>query len=180
MTISGLGVDSTLTATGTTVDLAGHGLDMQLTVTLNGHDVTLSADHVVRVPQQGALRVAIRGFKPGTPATVWGFSTATMLTRLTIAADRSGVQAFTLPASMLPGPHTLVVTGTSAQGQAATMSVGILVTAPSAVTQSAGVVVPAAGVSWWWLLVGAAVLGLGLFFLVWRRRKQDDEEPAAA
>jgi LPXTG-motif cell wall-anchored protein len=82
---------------------------------------------------------------------------------------------------MLPGPHTLVVTGTTAQGKAATMSVGILVTAGSgAFTQGAGVVVPAAGTSWWWLLVGAAVLGLGLFFLVWRRRKQDDEEPSAA
>ncbi|HEY4993491.1 MAG TPA: LPXTG cell wall anchor domain-containing protein, partial [Nakamurella sp.] len=166
-----------------TVNLSGHGLLMQLTVTLNGHDVTLSSDHVVRVPQEGALRVAIRGFKPGTPATVWGFSTPTILTRLTIAADRSGVQAFTLPASMLPGPHTLVVAGTSAEGKPATMSVGILVTAPSAasaVTQGAGLVAPAAGASWWWLLVVAAVLGFGFFLLVWRRRKKDDEESVAA
>lgn len=180
VTISGVTVDSTLSSTGTTVDLAGHGLDMQLTVTLNGQDVTLSNDHIVRVPQEGALRVAIRGFKPGTPATVWGFSTATMLTRLTIAADRSGVQAFTLPASMRPGEHTLVVAGTSAEGKPATMSVGILITAPSAVTQSAGVVGPPAGDSWWWLLALAAAVGFGFFLLVWRRRKKDEEEPLAA
>jgi hypothetical protein len=176
--ISGVVVGSTLSATGTTVDLSGHGLVMQITVTLDGHDVTLSSDHVVRVPAEGSLRVAIRGFEPGTPATVWGFSTATMLTRLTIAADQSGVQAFRLPASMLPGPHTLVVAGTSAEGKPATMSVGILVTAAAA-TQSAGLVAPTAGFSWWWLLVVAAVLGFGFFFLVWRRREQDEDEPVA-
>ena len=93
-----------------------------LATTVNGTPVTLSPTHIITVTRQGNLHVTLSGFKPGTTATVWGFSTPTMLTTLTITPTQDGSEGFTLPASMLPGNHTLIVNGTAANGKAALMN----------------------------------------------------------
>ena len=105
-----------------------------------------------------------------------------MLTKLTITSTQDGAQGFDLPASMLAGNHTLVVTGTAADGKAAQMKVGIMITAP---TQKVLGPVPAAASSsstnWlWWMLPFVALAAFApLLFIVWRRRRREDEGAVA-
>jgi hypothetical protein len=171
--LNGVVVNSTVTSTPTSVVLAAHGVTMKVSVMANGHAVAVASDGKITLGEAGSLSVTISGFNVATAATVWGFSTPTLLDRITIGATGSGDGQFALPASMVAGDHTLVVTGTSASGRTVTMALGIVVTATKALTAADS---PApkshGGGAWWWLIPGAAFAALVLaFVIVWRRRR---------
>jgi hypothetical protein len=186
VTVDGSAVASKLTRTGSRLVLTSGGLSLELAALINGHEVMLPAGSYFTAEQGGHLYVWLKGFKAETPATVWGFSTPVMLTKLTIGADQRGEAGFTLPASMKPGNHMLVVSGIAANGKRATMTVGLIIKAAAGVPASP-VTHPAAGKSsnsgttWLWWVLGAAIALAGLiFFLIWRRRREDEEEEAAS
>ncbi len=103
---------------------------------------------------------------------MWGFSTPTLLNRITIGATGSGAAQFALPVSITAGDHTLVVTGTSASGRTVTMAIGIVVTATKALTAAGSPAPKSHGGGTWWLIAGAAFAALVLALLIvwWRRR----------
>ena len=187
VTVGGAAVASTLTQTQTHLVLTSGGLSLQLAALVNGHEVVLPAGSYFTAVQGGQLYVWLKGFAAATPATVWGFSTPVMLTKLTIGADHKGEAGFTLPASMKPGNHMLVVSGTAANGKPATMTVGLVIKAAAA-APSSSTGLPAAsksahsdsGTTWlWWVLGGTVALAGLILFLIWRRRREEeDEEPA--
>jgi LPXTG-motif cell wall-anchored protein len=186
VTVNGAAVASKLTRTGSRLILTSGGLSLELAMMVNGHEVMLPAGSYFTAMQGGHLYVWLKGFKAATPATVWGFSTPVLLTKLTIGADSKGEAGFTLPASMKPGTHMLVVSGTAANGKPATMTVGLVIKAAAA-GSSSPVGHPAAGKSsgsgttWlWWVLGGVLVLAGLIFFLIWRRRREDEEEETTA
>ncbi len=184
-TLNGVAVASTLSRTGTRLVLTSGGLTLELAAMIDGHEVKLPAGSFFTTVQGGHLYVWLKGFKAGTPATVWGFSTPAMLAKLTIGSDHTAAAGFTLPASMKPGNHMLVVSGIAANGKPASLTVGIIIKAAAAAPASP-VVHPAAakgsgsGMAWfWWVLgVGLALAGL-ILFLIWRRRRDDEEAPSA-
>jgi hypothetical protein len=184
VTLNGLAVGSTLSQTHSRLVLTSGGLELELAAIVNGHEVMLPAGSVFTAVEGGHLHVWLKGFKAGTPAYVWGFSTPVELAKLGIRADHTGDAEFTLPSSMKPGNHMLVVSGIAANGKRASMTVGLVITAAAA--PASPVVHPAPakshGSNWmwlWWVLGGLALLGL-FFFLVWRRRHEDEEEDPAA
>jgi LPXTG-motif cell wall-anchored protein len=185
VTLNGVAVGSTLSQTHSRLVLTSGGLVLELAAIVNGHEVMLPAGSVFTTVQGGHLHVWLKGFKAGTPAFVWGFSTPVQLAKLAIGADNKGDAEFTLPSSMKPGNHMLVVSGIAANGKRATMTVGLVITAAAAAPASS-VVHPAPakghGSDWTWLwlvLGGLALLGL-ILFLIWRRRHEDEEEAPAA
>ena len=97
--------------------LTGQGLTIRVAATVNGYAASLPSSHTITVQQGGHLHVSVDGFKAGTTASVWGFSNPVILTRLSIDASQVAAQDFALPASMQPGNHTLVVSGTSSDGK---------------------------------------------------------------
>jgi LPXTG-motif cell wall-anchored protein len=182
VTVNGAAVASKLSRTHSRLVLTSGGLVLELAAIVDGHEVMLPAGSVFTAVQGGHLHVWLKGFKAQTPATVWGFSNPVLLTRLTIGADHRADAEFTLPKSMTPGNHMLEVSGIAANGKRATMTVGLVITAPAA-EPATPVVHPAAahssGSSWtwlWWVLAGATALAGLIFFLLWRRRREDDEE----
>ena len=112
-----------------------------------------------------------------------------MLGHVLIRAGKDGVQDFNLPASMQPGNHTLVVTGTGSNGKSAMMKLAIVVAGPDSASRP--VVAPAAGIpshptshtnaGWLSGLLAAVVLGmiLALFWILGRRRRKEEEDTAA-
>jgi hypothetical protein len=179
--LDGAAVASKLTRTHTRLVLTSGGLSLELAALINGHEVMLPAGSYFTAVQGGHLYVWLKGFKAETSAVVWGFSTPVMLTKLTIGSDHDGEAGFTLPASMKPGNHMLVVSGIAANGKRATMTVGLIIKAAAAASTSP-VAHPAAGKSsgsslaWlWWVLGGALALAGLIFFLIGRRRREDEE-----
>ena len=75
---------------------------------------------------------------------------------------------------MQAGDHTLVVTGTGADGRTVTMAIGIVVT--NTVAKAAGNPAPKPhGGAWRWLIpVGAFAALILAFLIVWRRRRNGD------
>ena len=182
MTLNGAAAPSTLSLTHSRLVLTSGGLVLELAAIVNGHEVMLPAGSVFSAVQGGHLHVWLKGFKAGTPATVWGFSTPVLLTKLTIGSNHRGDAEFTLPSSMRPGNHMLVVSGIAANGKRAEMTVGLVITAAAAapataVNQPAAAKSSGSDWSWlWWLLGGVLALAGLIFVLIWRRRRDDEED----
>jgi titin len=182
VTLNGATAASTLSRTHSRLVLTSGGLVLELAAIVNGHEVMLPDGSVFTAVQGGHLHVWLKGFKAGTPATVWGFSTPVLLTKLGIGANHQGDAEFTLPMSMKPGNHMLVVSGTAANGKRAQMTVGLVITA-AAPSLANPVHHPAGGSNWtwlWWLLGGLIALAGFIFFLIWRRRRDDEDEQTPA
>ncbi len=182
VTLDGAGAASTLSRTHSRLVLTSGGLVLELAAIVNGHEVMLPAGSVFTAVQGGHLHVWLKGFKAGTPATVWGFSTPVLLTKLTIGADKTGGAEFTLPMSMKAGNHMLVVSGIAANGKRAAMTVGLVITAAAAapatpVTHPAAAKGSGSDATWlWWLLGGLLAVAGFIFFLIWRRRREGEED----
>jgi hypothetical protein len=190
VTVNGVVMHSTVTSHASRVVLAADGLTLQVATVEHGHEAPARAHNEIWVHREGELYVSISGFKTGTIATVWGFSTPTLLGHLTIHATHDSSGQLTLPASMRAGAHTLVVTGTAASGKHTKMAMGIRVTdsasATTPTTTTTPPVTPATaprasalshgGGMWWWPILGLTLVGLlAAAYLLARRRRYDEE-----
>jgi hypothetical protein len=175
VTRNGRVVRSTLTSLPTRVALTSGTLNLRLAVLERGDELPTRPDHVLRVDRSGQLALWVSGFKPDTTATVWGLSTPTFICQLWIPARKDASGTLTLPASMLPGTHTLVLTGTAADGDRVTMTVGIVINeaSPAGATDTVTVELVASGSRCWWPLaiLAAAVLLVAYLSVAWRRRE---------
>lgn len=73
----------------------------------------------------GYVLVRGDGFKPGSTAEVWIFSTPLKLGSLTVDSDGSFRGMLSLPTSLTVGAHTVQVNGVTASSESASTSVGI-------------------------------------------------------
>ncbi|MER3388456.1 MAG: fibronectin type III domain-containing protein [Microcella sp.] len=144
---------------------------------------------------EGDVTIEVGGFEADSEIEIWAYSTPTYLTSMTAGADFAAGTVVTLPASIRPGEHTIVVTGTGMNGEPIELSLGILVVeegeeetaaetpavvddvvdATEGVDSGAG-----AGIAIAFSIV-ALLLATGLlFFLLARRRDSDKADVAAA
>ena len=65
------------------------------------------------------------GFKPGSVADVWVFSTPVKLGSLTVDSDGTFRGMLPLPPSLAVGNHTVQINGVSADEETTSLSVGI-------------------------------------------------------
>ena len=147
----------------------------------------------------GDLSIAVDGFIAGGEIEIWAFSTPTWLANMTADARNAARTMVTLPLSIQPGQHTIVVTGTGPQGEPIELSLGILVIdqveAPAAAdsadeneaadatseTRADGFTtggLPALGAGTLAVALALAIAVL-LLLAVLRRRRRDDEEESA-
>ncbi|MDX6245365.1 MAG: hypothetical protein QOE76_3088, partial [Frankiales bacterium] len=196
VTVDGVPVASTLTSARTRVLLSSNGVTMQLSATLAGAEVALTADGSVLVGAGGQLVVSVTGFRSGSSAQVSSSSSSALLDRLSIESAGAGTDSFALPSSMGPGRHVIVLSGTSAKGHRVTLKVSIMLAQPAveapvalaaatapASAQPATIVLstavqPGNRQSGWWIVVAGTVAAFtgGFFLIGWRRRKEDEPE----
>ncbi|POH72996.1 hypothetical protein CVS27_12570 [Arthrobacter glacialis] len=75
----------------------------------------------------GELTVTGKNFKPGTTATFTLHSNPVVLGTAVVAADGTVSLTATVPANALAGAHTVVITGTGINGEAAKVSIAVTV-----------------------------------------------------
>jgi hypothetical protein len=73
--------------------------------------------------------VATEGFMPGTRLDVWLFSEPTLLYSVEISDDASEPAAFSIPAEVEVGSHTLQVQGVGSDGFVRAINIGVAITA---------------------------------------------------
>ncbi|MBN9606390.1 MAG: fibronectin type III domain-containing protein [Actinomycetales bacterium] len=168
------GSDHSMTVTGT-----GTGLALTVSAQDAGVPRAVGADGVVEVDRSGNLRVRVTGLEPDTVVTIWSMSGSVLLA--TVRADGDGAldESVLLPETVTAGVQTIVVAGSEAGGDPATLQVGIRVLD----VDVASAVSPAAGLTIGVIVLIALLLLLALvwFLLLLRRRRRDkeDEEWAA-
>jgi uncharacterized repeat protein (TIGR01451 family) len=86
-----------------------------------------SENAVVRLDPDGRVRTQGEGFQPGTVATVYMFSTPTVLGQLLIDEDGRFEGSLPMPDGIGLGRHTLQVTGVDQRGARRAASLGLLV-----------------------------------------------------
>jgi hypothetical protein len=180
--VDGVPVKFLVTQTVTGVTLTGGGLVLKLTLkdAVKGGRIS---DGIVTLKPGSLLHLTVKGFRAGTLVGVWTFSTATLLTQPTVAADTSASDDFGLPSAIPIGHHTLVVKGTSAAGSPVSISLGYIV-AKSLVKKSVvslghpdgGSTLAMAVAVWIGGVVLAAIIAVILFIAIRRRKRKDDED----
>jgi titin len=158
----------------------------------SGH---LLVDGHVVIAVGGSGTVTVNGFQPGTIVTAWAFSTRAALTSPSVRSDGTAVGTFVLPSSIKPGNHTLLASGTAADGRLVTLKIGFVVvprTVPRRVTsvvagstadRSASLSRANGGSAVGWaisVLALLVLLGILFFLILWRRRRKDKDEEAQA
>lgn len=106
------------------------------------------------------------GLLPGTDATFVLHSNPIVLGTVTVSSTGVATLTTALP-SGVTGSHTVIVTGTSADGTAVTLSQGITIADPAATLSRTG----APDLSGLLVLAGAALLGGAVLLLMTRRRR---------
>lgn len=86
----------------------------------------------------GTIQIATRGWLPGSTVTVTMHSEPVQLGQLAANADGTASGLFTVPANAAGGMHTVVLSGTAADGTAASVELGLTVTASTAGLGSGG------------------------------------------
>ena len=182
MTLNGAVAASKLSRTHSRLVLTSGGLVLELAAIVNGHEVMLPAGSVFTAVQGGHLHVWLKGFKPGTSAAVWGFSTPVLLTKLAIGANHQGDAEFTLPIVDEAGqPHARRV-GYRRQWQAGPDDRGSGHHGSGGCSLATAVQHPAAAKdsgsnwTWQWGLLGGLIALAGFIFFILARRRRDDEE----
>lgn len=91
----------------------------------------VDADGQGRLVMTGDAQVLVAGsgFAPGSTVDVWLLSTRVLLGQVTVDADGAFSQLLPLPEDVTMGDHTLQLNGTSANGETASLSVGITLAA---------------------------------------------------
>ncbi len=174
------------------VSRQGHSLvladgDTSATITALQSDGTtdgLDANGHLVLNSDGAVRVTGEGFVPGSIVDVWVFSTPTFVGSVQVLADGTFAATLPLPAGLALGQHTLQLDGVGADGNARTVSTGIVLKAPPAnlMEEAAEVLgsqlgaLATTGSNGVTLLGGLAalVLASGLGLMLVRRRAADE------
>ena len=113
------------------------------------------------------LSISGSGFKPGSSAEIWVFSTPTLLGQVTASSDGSFSKTVTVPSNLASGSHTLQIEGTDSQGLDKALSLGVQ--SASTTGSDGGTSLPFTGPSSSILLIlGASVMG---FFGIFSRRR---------
>ena len=98
----------------------------------NGEPAQLDANGNFKVQRGLDAEVSGNGFKPGTPAQVWLFSTPTLLGTFTVDGNGGFVGTVPIPVSLASGTHTLQLTGVTTANDVLSLAVGISLTSPPA------------------------------------------------
>ena len=142
----------------------------------------------------GDVSIEVGGFAADSSIEIWAYSTPTYLTSMTVGSDLAAGTVVTLPSSIRPGEHTIVVTGTGADGEPIELSLGILVVeeieepaaepavvaddATEATTETGGGAGAGMAIAF---AILALLLATGLlFFLLARRRQRGSTDDSAA
>lgn len=145
----------------------------------------------------GDVSIEVGGFAADSTIEIWAYSTPTYLTSMTVGSDLAAGTVVTLPSSIRPGEHTIVVTGAGVDGEPIELSLGILVVeeveeveetaaepavvaddATEATTESDGGATSGIVIAF---AILALLLATGLlFFLLARRRQRDSIDDSAA
>jgi titin len=175
---AGAPVETKVTTRGRTVTVSdGSALRLTVSAQKDGVSQPLAADGVVVVDRDGRLWITAAGLSPSSIVTVWSTSESGQLA--TARADGSGAtaQAVSLPSTLKPGTHTIVVQGVDAAGKPVTLQLGIRVLDAQSVSTVSPTGAPAATEGLALALVLAILVIVGWwFFLARRRRRRDDEE----
>jgi hypothetical protein len=90
-----------------------------------------STEATLRLQQGASIRVSGQGFFPGTVVTVWIFSEPRRLGQVLVRADGTYDATIDVPADLPPGRHTLQANGVDGRIVERSVSLGIVVDAPS-------------------------------------------------
>lgn len=107
---------------GTTLDLTAQSSD--------GRPTTLDADGNLVLDRSGVVAVAGDGFRPGTRAEVWMFSTPTFLGFAEVSADGAFAGEFQVGGLLDVGEHTVQVNGVGLTAEQWSVSMGVVVAEP--------------------------------------------------
>jgi hypothetical protein len=170
MYIDGELVTVTVTQENGVLTIQGDGYSLRISADDHGRVKTDSSGRIV-IQQGGSVHVSGTGFKPGSTADLWLFSTPVLLGEPTVDAAGDFAATYTIPASTPVGPHTLQINGLSADGRLRTAVTGVVLEAASgaaaAATPGSGLAstgsdaasaLVAGGIAGALLLVGAGVL----------------------
>lgn len=100
----------------------------------SGDPLPLAPDGTFRMQRGLDAAVSGSGFKPGTPAQVWLFSTPVLLGTFTVDGNGAFVGTVPVPVTVGDGMHTLQLTGVTNANDVLSMAVGITVFSPPAPT----------------------------------------------
>jgi hypothetical protein len=171
MYIDGELVTVTVTLENGVLTIQGDGYSLRISADDHGRVQTDGSGRIV-IQQGGSVHVSGNGFKPGSTADLWLFSTPVLLGQPTVDAAGDFAATYTIPASTPAGPHTLQINGLSADGKLRTAVTGVVLEAAAggaAAASGTGVglastgsdaasAVVAGGIAGVLLLVGAGVL----------------------
>ena len=145
--VDGVPVPATLTVIAErTVNVSGDGFSVDLEA--SGSDaVPLAVDESgnLRLSQGGVVAAAGSGFQPGSRTEVWMFSTPVFLGTAAVDAGGGFANSFVVPAAMLVGPHTIQLNGIGTSGQVRSLSLGVVIEAPTAQGDAMAVAAAAGG-----------------------------------
>lgn len=154
--------------------VGGDGFTMNVAgVDAEGNPLPLTANDAVLLEPDSFARLRGDGFAPGSTVDVWLHSQPLHLGRLSVEASGAFDARVAIPADVELGEHRIEVTGTTADGRQATVSL-------DAVAQRAAVKHSGTGnylLLWILLLIIAVIIVAAFFwFILWRRRKREEEE----
>ena len=93
----------------------------------DGSPAVLDNDGNIRLETGDQLLTEVSGFNPDSDVDVWIFSEPTKLGSAKVASTGKATSALTLPTSIKPGQHGVVVSGVNPLGEKAEFSVGIII-----------------------------------------------------
>lgn len=116
--------------------IQGDGYSLRISADDQG-SVRTDADGRIVIQHGGSVHVSGSGFKPGSTADLWLFSTPVLLGEP--AVDRHGdfAATYAIPASTPAGAHTLQINGLSADGELRTAITGVVLEAAQAAAPGA-------------------------------------------
>jgi len=101
--------------------------------------VIAGSDSEIRVFKGRTIQMSAEGFVPQSEVQVWVNSTPFLLGTITTDAVGSFDQTFDLPAEIEVGNHVLTLSGTARSGSAAKVSIGLIVSDISEITEPTNV-----------------------------------------
>jgi hypothetical protein len=150
-----------VTGDGFTMDVAG--------VDANGKPLPLATGNAVLLEPGSFAQLQGDGFDPGSTVDVWLHSQPRHLGTLRVAANGTFNARVPIPANVELGKHHVEVTGTTAAGHTATVTLDAVA---QRAAKDSGTPCP------WWILIVIVIAAALFWFILWRRRRRKKEELA--